>query len=272
MSNFLQRTITGAIFVVLVIGSILWNHYAFSFVFLIFTILGVTEFYGVISKTGSKPLGFSGIIISALLFCITSYIAISNSNYHFILILLPLLFIEFIIELFRKHKTPFTNIAFTFLGIFYVALPLSLLNFLTNPAFEHDKYIKGILIGFFLLIWSNDTFAYLTGMKFGKHKLFERISPKKTWEGSIGGFVFSLLTAYILSLFVIELSLLQWLGMAIIIVIFGSLGDLTESLLKRSLDLKDSGSILPGHGGILDRFDAVLLAAPFAFVYLLLVM
>jgi len=272
LSNFLQRTITGAIFIILIIGSILWNHYAFSLVFLIFTILGVTEFYSIISKTGSKPYGFSGIIISALLFLICSYIAISNSNIHFILIILPLLFIDFIIELFRNHKTPIQNIAFTYIGIFYVALPMSLLNFLSNPGFEHDKYSKGILLGFFLLIWSNDTFAYLIGRKFGKHKLFERISPKKTWEGSIGGLIFSLITSYILSVFVKDLSIFQWLGMSIIVVIFGTLGDLTESMLKRSLDIKDSGNILPGHGGILDRFDAVLLAAPFAFIYLFLVL
>ena len=272
MSNFLQRTITGAIFIILVIGSILWNHYAFSLVFLIFTILGVTEFYSIVSKTGSKPYGFSGIIISALLFLICSYIAISNSNIHFILIILPLLFIDFIIELFRNHKTPFQNIAFTYIGIFYVALPMSLLNFLSNPGFEYEKYSKGILIGFFLLIWSNDTFAYLIGKKFGKHKLFERISPKKTWEGSIGGLIFSLITSYVLSVFIKELSIIQWVGMSITIVIFGTLGDLTESMLKRSLDIKDSGNILPGHGGILDRFDAVLLAAPFVFIYLFLVL
>ena len=271
MSNFLQRTITGAIFVILIVGSILWNHYAFSFLFLIFTILGISEFYSIISKTGSKPYGFSGVVISALLFLITSYIAISNSNIHFILILIPLIFIDLIIELFRKHKTPFINVALSYAGILYISLPMSLLNFLSNPGFIHGIYIKGILLGFFLLIWSNDTFAYLTGIKFGRHKLFERISPKKTWEGSIGGLFFSLLTAYIISLFIKELSPLQWLGMALITVVFGTLGDLVESMLKRSLNIKDSGNILPGHGGILDRFDAVLLAAPFVYIYLVLV-
>ncbi len=271
MNNFLQRTLTGAVFVILVIGSILWNHYAFSFVFLVFTILGVSEFYALISKTESKPFGFSGILISGFLFLITSYIAISNINIHFLLLLLPLLFADFIIELFRNHKTPFQNIAYTFTGIFYVALPMSLLNFISNPSFSQGIYSKGILIGFFLLIWSNDTFAYLTGMKFGKHKLFERVSPKKTWEGSIGGLIFSLIVAYILSIFVKELNSIQWLGMSIITVVFGTLGDLTESLLKRSLGIKDSGNILPGHGGILDRFDAVLLAAPFVFIYLILI-
>jgi phosphatidate cytidylyltransferase len=187
------------------------------------------------------------------------------------LILVPLSFSVFIFELFRNKQNPLQNIATTLLGLFYIALPLSLLVFIPNISLENGVFKKGLLLGFFILIWTNDTFAYLIGVKFGKNKLFERVSPKKSWEGSFGGFLFSIIVAYILSLFFIDLNTMEWIGMAIIIVVFGSIGDLIESLFKRSLNIKDSGNILPGHGGILDRLDAVLIAAPFVFFYLLLI-
>ena len=123
----------------------------------------------------------------------------------------------------------------------------------------------------FVIIWTSDVFAYLAGSMFGKHKLMERISPKKTWEGSIGGLFFSLIAAYILSLLVPQLSLVEWMILTIIIVISGTLGDLVESLLKRNADVKDSGTIFPGHGGVLDRFDAVIFATPMVFVYINLI-
>jgi phosphatidate cytidylyltransferase len=126
-------------------------------------------------------------------------------------------------------------------------------------------------MGFFFILWANDSFAYLTGVSIGKHRLFERISPKKSWEGSIGGFVSGLLTAWVISIFFKEFDLINWIVIAAIIMIFGTFGDLVESLFKRSLKVKDSGNILPGHGGLLDRFDAVFLAAPAVFVYLILI-
>lgn len=129
-----------------------------------------------------------------------------------------------------------------------------------------------LLLGFFIVIWTNDTFAYLSGMFIGRHKFFERISPKKTWEGTAGGLVFGLAAGYILSLFFDDFSLSEWLGYALTIIIFGTFGDLFESLIKRTLGLKDSGNIMPGHGGILDRFDSILLAAPFAFIYIVFVL
>lgn len=132
----------------------------------------------------------------------------------------------------------------------------------------HETYTTAILIGLFVLVWSSDVFAYLIGSMFGKHRLFERVSPKKSWEGSIGGLAFAILAAYILSLFYTELSIINWIIMAVIVVITGTLGDLSASLLKRIAGVKDTGTLLPGHGGVLDRFDAVLFAAPFVFVYI----
>ncbi len=271
MNNLITRSITGSIFVILVVASILLSHYFFSVVFLLFTILGVAEFYTIVSKEDYMPQRIVGIAISIVIFCIFSLISITNSNIKLLLILIPLFFIPFLIELFSNKKHVIYNLSTTFLGIIYIAIPLSLLNFFPNLSFETGVYNKGILLGYFILIWTNDTFAYLVGVKLGRRKLFERISPKKSWEGSIGGFFFSLLSAYILSCFFVELSFLEWVGMAIIIVVFGTLGDLTESMFKRSLNIKDSGNILPGHGGILDRLDALFISVPFVFFYLLLI-
>ena len=131
---------------------------------------------------------------------------------------------------------------------------------------------SSLLVGFFIVIWGNDTFAYLSGMAFGKHKLLERVSPKKTWEGTFGGALFSFIAVIVLSLFFKELNAFEWIGFALTIIIFGTFGDLFESLIKRTLGLKDSGNIMPGHGGILDRFDSILMAAPFAYIYIVFVL
>ncbi|MEI6694599.1 MAG: phosphatidate cytidylyltransferase [Bacteroidota bacterium] len=268
MNNFITRTITGSLFVILIIASILLSHYFFSIVFLLFSILGIAEFYSITAKEEIKPQRLIGIIISVLLFCISAIVSISNAHFKLLFLIIPLFFIPFIIELFRNKPNSISNIATTLLGIFYVVLPLSLLNFIPNISFESGIYNKGILLGYFILIWTNDTFAYLVGVKIGKTRLFERISPKKSWEGSIGGLIFSMLAAYLLSLFFSELTGIMWIGMAIIIVVSGTLGDLTESMFKRNLNIKDSGTILPGHGGILDRLDALFISAPFVFFYL----
>lgn len=168
-------------------------------------------------------------------------------------------------ELYRKYKNPFHNIAYTLFGVLFAAVPFC---FFYAMAFIDGTYSTHYPLGFLILLWSSDTGAYLFGIKLGKHKLFERHSPKKTWEGFIGGMLTSMLAAFILSNCFNELPLVHWLGMSAIIASAGTLGDLSESMLKRSLSAKDSGSILPGHGGLLDRFDGLLLAAPLVFVYL----
>jgi len=271
MNNFIIRSITGAIYVSLIVSSILIHPLYFSIVFLALMLASLFEFYSIISSENIEPQKFSGILISVLLFALSALSSFLPISSVYFLGFIPLLFIIFIIELFRNKVQPLHNIAFTILGIIYVAIPLSLLVFTPNTSNLNVVFNKELLLCFFILIWTNDTFAYLVGIKFGKNRLFERISPKKSWEGSIGGLVFSILAAYILSIFFTVLNVYEWVGMAIVIVVFGSLGDLVESLFKRSLSIKDSGKILPGHGGILDRLDAVLIAAPFVFFYLLLI-
>jgi phosphatidate cytidylyltransferase len=271
LNNFLTRTLTGTVYVTLIVASILIHPLFFYIVFAGFAIAGLIEFYNITNSDKIKPHFFTGLFITVVMFVFSANSAFNAISLEYLLILVPLSFSVFIFELFRNKQNPLQNIATTLLGLFYIALPLSLLVFIPNISLENGVFKKGLLLGFFILIWTNDTFAYLIGVKFGKNKLFERVSPKKSWEGSFGGFLFSIIVAYILSLFFIDLNTMEWIGMAIIIVVFGSIGDLIESLFKRSLNIKDSGNILPGHGGILDRLDAVLIAAPFVFFYLLLI-
>jgi phosphatidate cytidylyltransferase len=174
----------------------------------------------------------------------------------------------FVVKLFENTGREFDTLAFQFLGIIYICLPLSMLA--DFGYFNSFSYSYSLPLGFFILQWSSDTFAYLVGKKLGRTKLFERISPKKTWEGSIGATILTIGVAYLISLFWDDISSFDWMVLGAIIVIFGTLGDLVESLLKRNLKIKDSGNLLPGHGGVLDRFDGVFLSVPAAYFYLLL--
>jgi phosphatidate cytidylyltransferase len=187
------------------------------------------------------------------------------------LTLLPVLFIGILISgLFLKKIKPDLIILMVF-GILYIIVPFGLLNNFYHPV-PGSEDLRFVLIGFFLLVWINDIFAYLTGILIGKHKLFERISPKKTWEGSIGGLVFTLGAAWVYSIIFTDLASIHWIVIAIISVVFGIFGDLFESLLKRKYNLKDTGTILPGHGGLLDRVDAMLFSAPAVLLYLILIL
>ena len=266
VSNFLKRTIFGAIFVIVLIAGIVINPIAFFAIFLGITLLSTYEFYKLILQTNCNPQITLGLFGTAMLFSACFFYAYLNNYLVFSLFILTTVLIP-IAELYRKKKNPFANIAYTFMGLLYVALPFSLLNFLVFP-FGDNEFNWKILMGVFVLIWANDTIAYLVGVNFGKHRLFERISPKKSWEGSIGGGIITLGLAWVISMYSRELTPIQWIITGAIVVVFGSLGDLVESMLKRSLKIKDSGSIIPGHGGLLDRFDAILLVSPLIFVFL----
>lgn len=180
---------------------------------------------------------------------------------------LPLVAI-FLSELYRKQENPFLNIGTTIISFVYVVAPFSLLNYIYQYGESLLQQAHLLILAFFVLIWINDSLAYVTGLLAGRHKLFPRISPKKTWEGFFGGFIFSLAAGYGFFTLFKGMSLEAWLGYAATVAIFATFGDLVESMLKRDFDVKDSGSILPGHGGMLDRFDGVLLASPTAFLFL----
>ena len=266
-NNLQIRTITGSLYVLIILGSILINSITFNIILGILMIGSLFEFYSNIFFKKNVFLNYWGILISLIIFLFNSKYGLDNIEYLLILTIL-LFFTTFIIELFLNNEKPFQNIAIIFLGIIYITIPMILLSYISNL---YGVYQKNLILGIFILIWTNDTFAYLVGSKFGKVRLFEKISPKKSWEGSTGGLIFSIICSIIISLFFKDLSLIEWVGLSIIVVIFGTLGDLVESMFKRSLNIKDSGKTLPGHGGFLDRIDALLISVPFILIYLILI-
>jgi phosphatidate cytidylyltransferase len=269
LSNLAKRTLTGTAIVLLVIFSVVLNRYAFASLFLLITIMGLWEFYTMLEKVEIRPNKILGIFSGAFLFVTNALVSLELASREIILLNFLLVFLIFLFELYRNLPNPFTNVAFTFFGLIYVAVPFALLNYLPNPGFEDNVYMHNIVLGFFFLIWVNESGAYLVGSAIGKNRLFERVSPKKTWEGTLGGGLLCIITAYIISLYFIDLDTIDWLVMGFLVVVFSTYGDLFESMFKRSIKTKDSGRILPGHGGILDRFDGVIMAIPFVFVYLL---
>ena len=270
MSNFNERLLTGIIFVIVLLGSIYQSETASSILFFTIILLCQREFYGFFKNSDIKPQRNVGTI-GGLSFFMASVISFQTSlSFNTLFFIIPLIFVVFVLELFRNRPQPIANIGFTILGIIYVAVPFTLLHqisYFNNGDFG-TEYNYEILIGYFFVLWANDTGAYLVGREFGKTKLFERISPKKTWEGSLGGLFFGLLLGYVNSLIFTGLDTITWMALALVIVLFGSLGDLVESLFKRSLGIKDSGKILPGHGGVLDRFDGIFISAPMVYTYL----
>jgi len=257
--------------VIILVGSIYISSITYAIVFIIITLLGVLEFYRIEASDDIKPQRIYGTLLSFFLFSASYWVSNNYISAGFLVLVIPAIYLTFLIELYRKHQMPFTNVAFTLLGVFYVALPFSLINFITHGSnIIGVDYKPQILLGFLYLLWANDTGAYLVGSLIGKKRLFERISPKKSWEGSIGGGIVALIVAVIISKFYTQLSLFDWLVAALLAIIAGTYGDLIESMLKRSLNIKDSGNIMPGHGGILDRFDSLIFAAPLLFVYLII--
>tara|TARA_B100000700_G_C14877952_1_gene776632 strand:+ start:171 stop:1025 length:855 start_codon:yes stop_codon:yes gene_type:complete len=274
VSELIKRTLTGLIFITIIIGAILWNKFSVGIIFLLISIFGLIEFFKLMEKAGFKPKKSIVSIVGAVIYSILFLYSLDPIYFKLLFILFPLLVLIVALELFRKNETPISNIAFSIMGILYVVVPFALLNFfaygnsdntiikIVSP--NHPAYL---LLGFFIIQWSCDTGAYLAGSTIGKTKLFPTISPNKTWEGFIGGMALSILIAYLISLYT-NTNSIHWIGIATIVVLFGTLGDLTESQIKRSSGAKDSGSLLPGHGGFLDRFDGVLFSAPFVLAYL----
>lgn len=275
MQELARRTATGVVFVLVMITGIYAGRWGYSLLFTAVASLSLWEFlYLVLDRKSRrdrvrKALGLLlGIVPFAHSLVLQLNIIREPIDFVIITSILysPLVFGAFVYELFMASEKPFVNLAFLMLGVFYIGIPFGLLNFV---AIHQGVYLPNIVMGLLLLIWANDSGAYIVGSRLGKHLLLPRISPKKTWEGTLGGLLFTLVTAFILHLFFLELRLVDWLVLAGIIAVFGSIGDLVESMLKRSLSVKDSGKILPGHGGMLDRFDGLIFSLPYATAYLL---
>ena len=270
MQNLFTRTITGIVFIACIIGSLLWHPFVFSIVIFILMIIALKEFYHLSHLHNIHPDRYSGYTVSSVIFILSVLNALGFVSPWALAALVPLVFIFFVAEMFRDRENAILNLAFSIFPVAYVSIPFSMLIYLLSPTVTGENPYWHIPLAFFIILWSHDTFAYLTGILLGKNKLMEKVSPKKTWEGTIGGTFFGMAAAYIISLFFNDLLVWQWIVAAVIISVTGTLGDLSESLLKRSFHVKDSGTALPGHGGVLDRFDAVLFSAPSLFCYLLL--
>ncbi len=275
MKGLLRRASTAVIFVLVMIGGLFGGRLSFIFLFAIITALCLWEYLSMVLNRYTRrdfTRMLLGVGFGLTPFVLASILTMSpiKSNDQFVIftsiLFFPFIFLAFIYELFTRSANPFQNVGFIVLGMVYIGAPFALLGFI---AFEGEKFNSWIVFGLLLLTWMNDTGAYLIGSQFGKHPLHPRISPKKTWEGTIGGVVVTFLIAWGFCAVSGELRLQDWMVLALLVSVFGSMGDLVESMLKRSVGVKDSGSLLPGHGGVLDRFDAFIFLLPFAAAYLL---
>lgn len=273
MKNFIVRTITGVFFVAAIVISFL-NPLAMVFLFALVTGLTIWEFCGLVNERPYVQVNqFISTIAGMYLFlAMAGHCSGRTPDTVFIPYLITIIYL-LIAELYLKAKDPINNWAYTMLPQLYIALPFSMLNVLAFP--QAGSYSFVFPLSVFVFLWMNDTGAYLCGSLLGRHKLFPRVSPGKSWEGSIGGGVLvvgiAVLIWWLLDKYAIgqaTLNVWHWAGLGLTVVVFGTWGDLVESLFKRTLGIKDSGNILPGHGGMLDRFDSSLLAIPAAVVYL----
>lgn len=265
MNNLTQRIISGIIFIAIIVGSILFSPYAYATVFTLISVFSVREFHHLTNKKPDIEVNIITSMVGAAILFISAFLSASGIVKYPLFSVYGIFIVGvFISELYRKKENPVLNWAYFTLGQIYTVLPFAILSYILYL----KDYQPVILLAVFISLWVNDSGAYVSGMLLGKHKLFERISPKKTWEGFIGGGIFALISGYIFSIYIPELSLAHWLIFSEIVVIFGTLGDLLESLLKRTLKVKDSGKAIPGHGGLLDRFDSTLLAAPMVYLFL----
>ena len=270
------RTASGVVLLLLFVGALVWSKWSAGALFAVILVGGLLEFYRLCRKKGVQPMSSVGVATSLAIFALafavfnqwgspatetTARVVLGALLY--VMLIVPT---TFVCELWRKSATPIANIATTFMGIIYVALPMAMLLFI--PQMLVGKWSAWAMMAFVSIIWVNDICAYLVGVSIGKHRLCERISPKKSWEGFFGGLAgavgFAVLFGHLLGG-----NLVVWGGLGLVVALAGVAGDLIESLIKREVDVKDSGTMMPGHGGFLDRFDALFIATPFALFYLI---
>ena len=277
LTNMTVRAFTGVLFVTIMV-TCLFQPVAMVFLFALITCLSLWEYSGLVNNIEDVTINrFISTVAGVYLFLAISAVnsGFVQTNAVFMPYLLTIIYL-FVSELYTKNKNAVHDLSYTMLGQMYVALPLSIINVLAfRTATDGNIHFYYLLpLSVFIFLWTSDTGAYCVGSLFGKHKLFPRISPAKSWEGSIGGGVLVLVAAFLVSLLdqnhgnLSGLNTLQWLGLGLVVTVFGTWGDLVESLIKRTLGIKDSGTILPGHGGMLDRFDSSLLAIPASAVYI----
>lgn len=260
--SFLKRAVFGAVFSTTLVVGVLFYKEAFYFVFLLLLALGLKEYYQIAKLAGAKVDLWKGLLAGISLFT-AGYIYSFWENPYYFFVFFIVAFGILVLEIFSNSKQIITDLGTLFFGLVYVAVPLTITQYLFYR--EYNPYL---VLSIFLVIWMNDSGAYIIGSLFGKNKLAPRISPKKTWEGALGGLLFSLILISLLPKSFLSFGYTERIVFGLVIVIFGTLGDLFQSALKRNVNIKDSGTILPGHGGILDRIDSMLFAIPAVFVYL----
>lgn len=257
------RTLSGTILLLAVVGAVLISEYGFAALTLAICIGSMWEFYRMAAKKGIEIHRIYPVAVGAVGVALSFLAARGTISLEWLALFFPLVYVIFIYELHRRQPRPFADISVAVAGIAYAALPMSLLSFI---AFYGGSYDSWTILCYIFIVWINDIFAYLTGVVFGRHKMFERISPKKSWEGFAGGVVFAIAFGVVCGWLRHE-SIMWWGGLALVVVVSGVLGDLVESMFKRSAGVKDAGAIMPGHGGFMDRFDALIFSVPFVFAY-----
>lgn len=278
MRDLIKRTITGIGIVVFILGG-LWMHYTSFFVVGLVIILGsLHEYYKLIRLMGGSVNEAVGLIAALLFYCLSTLVAAGEIDGRLLTLTIPVFTVAMVLVLYGKGDKPFESLAYTFFPMLYVVVPISLFPF---SAFSQEGFLPfivddavmfspGLVVGFFIIMWANDTGAYLVGSLLGRHRLMERISPKKSWEGFIGGALLALVVAWRVAVWIEIVNPVGWYVTALVISVIGTFGDLFESLLKRRAGVKDSGSIMPGHGGFLDRFDSTLLSFPIVYIIFLI--
>lgn len=272
--NLIVRTLSGGVLLAIVIAAILVSRWGYAALITVITAGGIWELMGFAEKAGYAPQKYMGeaiglLLIAAAAVFVEGVTANSGSITIFIVLLMAIVILlsaSFIIELFRESKTPMQNIASTFLGVIYVAMPMAaayLIPFISDVSY--DGWNPMVALSYIFIVWANDVFAYLTGITIGRHRLCERLSPKKSWEGFFGGIAGAIIMGAVAALYM-NANIVLWCAIGLVTALAGAGGDLTESMFKRSIGVKDSGNILPGHGGFLDRFDAMLLSTPLVFL------
>lgn len=260
MKEIFRRLITGGVFVFLLLSTIFLSPDAFDFLFMAFGLICLYEYKRLVELRGYH-------IFIAYLALWWAYIYLIKDQIPILILLFLTIIVNFalLVYLFSKKERLFNTLQKFIIGLFYIGGGCI---FLTMIPYKNNDFAHFLIMGIFILIWVNDSFAYVVGMSIGRTKLYPSVSPKKTVEGSIGGLVFAILAAYLIAKYDTSLTLTQWIIVAMVIVVMGSLGDLVESKFKRAAGVKDSGAILPGHGGMLDRLDSLVFAAPFAYLTL----
>ncbi|MBL7922458.1 MAG: phosphatidate cytidylyltransferase [Bacteroidia bacterium] len=283
LKTLATRSMSAVVFVVLLVGCVYWSYLSFTIFFFVVSMIGLYEFYKISDKMGARPVKLIGFLIGIITYLAFVFVGEIVSipqemlySYHRLsAAIMPLIiagpFLILATTLFIRKENAIQNAMYTMGGIIYAVVPFALLNHTVFYCVGSEKFNSAVILGIIFLIWSNDTFAYLGGSLFGKNKMIERVSPGKTWEGTIIGVLITFGLSFLFNNLIFDFNDYTWMILGIVVPILATIGDLVESKLKREAGVKDSGNIMPGHGGVLDRFDSLIFVSPFIFVLFKLV-